>query len=394
MDSVVKVFCVHTDPNFSLPWQRKRQYSSSSSGFVIHGRRVLTSAHSVEHYTQIKLKKRGSETKYVATVLAIGVECDIALLTVNNDEFWDGISPVVFAGLSREYEFSHMFMVLLNFWGYRGICVGIAFQSIKYEDVENIGYVIPTQVIMHFIQDYEKNGMYTGFPVLGIEWQKMENKDLRLSVGINLDHKSIRIRRIGPTSPPFEVLKPSDIILSFDGVDVAKDGTVPFRHGERIVQSRSWNSYAACSAHNNGKPPSYYIIAGFVFMAVSVPYLRFEYGKEYEYEAPVKLLDKLLHEMPQSKDEQVVVISQVLVADINIGYEDINYTFVLAFNGQAVKNLKSLVSMVESCTDKYMKFDLEHQQIVVFRTRAAKAATLNILAHHCVPSAMSEDLKT
>ncbi|CAA0826751.1 Protease Do-like 9 [Striga hermonthica] len=77
MDAVVKVFCVHTDPNFSLPWQRKRQYSSSSSGFVISGRRVLTNAHSVEHFTQVKLKKRGSDTKYVATVLSIGTECDI-----------------------------------------------------------------------------------------------------------------------------------------------------------------------------------------------------------------------------------------------------------------------------------------------------------------------------
>lgn len=77
MDAVVKVFCVHTEPNFSLPWQRKRQYSSSSSGFVISGRRILTNAHSVEHYTQVKLKKRGSDTKYVATVLAIGTECDI-----------------------------------------------------------------------------------------------------------------------------------------------------------------------------------------------------------------------------------------------------------------------------------------------------------------------------
>lgn len=77
MDAVVKVFCVHTEPNFSLPWQRKRQYSSSSSGFAIGGRRVLTNAHSVEHYTQVKLKKRGSDTKYLATVLAIGTECDI-----------------------------------------------------------------------------------------------------------------------------------------------------------------------------------------------------------------------------------------------------------------------------------------------------------------------------
>lgn len=77
MDAVVKVFCVHTEPNFSLMWQRKRQYSSSSSGFAIGGRRVLTNAHSVEHHTQVKLKKRGSDTKYLATVLAIGTECDI-----------------------------------------------------------------------------------------------------------------------------------------------------------------------------------------------------------------------------------------------------------------------------------------------------------------------------
>lgn len=44
----------------------------------------------------------------------------------------------------------------------RGKCVGIAFQSLKHEDAENIGYVIPTPVIVHFIQDYEKNGTYTG----------------------------------------------------------------------------------------------------------------------------------------------------------------------------------------------------------------------------------------
>lgn len=81
MDAVVKVFCVHTEPNFSLPWQRKRQYSSSSSGFIIGDRRVLTNAHSVEHHTQVKLKKRGSDTKYLATVLAIGTECDIGTFT-------------------------------------------------------------------------------------------------------------------------------------------------------------------------------------------------------------------------------------------------------------------------------------------------------------------------
>ena len=145
----------------------------------------------------------------------------------------------------------------------KGKCVGIAFQSLKYEDVENIGYVIPTPVIMHFIQDYQKNGAYTGsrsknvilcfiyyiavfsraceviaslclimdidnipgFPVLGVEWQKMENPDLRMAMGMTSNQKGVRIRRIEPTAPESHVLKPSDVIISFDGVNIANDGT-------------------------------------------------------------------------------------------------------------------------------------------------------------------------
>lgn len=463
MDAVVKVVCTHTEPNFSLPWQRKRQFSSSSSGFVIKGRRVLTNAHSVEHHTQIKLKKRGSDTKYLAKVLAIGTECDIALLTVNDDEFWSGVSPVEFGilptlqdavtvvgypiggdtisvtrGVVSRIEilpYVHGSTKLMGLqidaainsgnsggpaFDDHGDCVGIAFQSLKHEDAENIGYVIPTPVVSHFIQDYERNGRYTGFPTLGIEWQKMENPDLRLSVGMKPNQKGVRIRRIDPISPESTVLQPSDIILSFDGVDIANDGTVPFRYGERICFSYLvYQKYAGNSAeikilrnhetytfnikleshvrlipaHNKGRPPSYYIIAGFVFTSVSVPYLRSEYGKDYEYEAPIKLLDKLLHEFPQSPDEQIVVVSQVLVADINIGYEEIVNTQVLALNGQPVKNLKGLANMVELCKDEYLKIDLEYQQLVVLHTKKAKAATLDILKTHYIPSAMSDDLK-
>ncbi|KAK9272004.1 hypothetical protein L1049_002373 [Liquidambar formosana] len=346
MDAVVKVFCVHTEPNFSLPWQRKRQYSSSSSGFIIGGRRVLTNAHSVEHHTQVKLKKRGSDTKYLATVLAIGTECDIAMLTVSDDEFWEGVSPLEFGDLPALQDavtvvgypiggdtisvtsgvvsrieilsYVHGSTELLGLqidaainsgnsggpaFNDQGKCVGIAFQSLKHEDVENIGYVIPTPVIMHFIQDYEKNGAYTGFPILGVEWQKMENPDLRMSMGMESDQKGVRIRRIEPTAPESHVLKPSDIILSFDGVNIANDGTVPFRHGERIgfsyLVSQKYTGDSAqvkvlrnseilefsiklathkrlIPAHIKGRPPSYYIIAGFVFTAVSVPYLRSE----------------------------------------------------------------------------------------------------------------------
>ena len=53
------MFCQHTEPNFSMPWQRLRQYSSYSSGFAVRtGKRnrrwILTNAHSVEYNSQVR----------------------------------------------------------------------------------------------------------------------------------------------------------------------------------------------------------------------------------------------------------------------------------------------------------------------------------------------------
>ncbi|CAN1148026.1 Protease Do-like 2, chloroplastic [Linum perenne] len=56
--------------------------------------KLLTNAHCVEHYTQVKVKRRGDDTKYVAKVLARGVDCDIALLTVESEEFWEDTEPL------------------------------------------------------------------------------------------------------------------------------------------------------------------------------------------------------------------------------------------------------------------------------------------------------------
>ncbi|KAA3458301.1 protease Do-like 9 [Gossypium australe] len=452
MDAVVKVFCTHVEPNFSLPWQRKRQYDSTSSGFLISGRRVLTNAHSIDYYFRVTVQKRWSNTKYLATVLCIGTECDIAKLTVYDDEFWEGVSPVEFGELPALLDAVtiagypiggdtisvtsgvvsrldilfyiqgfHILCILHDYlqidaainsgnsggpaFNDKGYCVGIAFQSLRQDEAENIGYVIPTPVIQHFIQDYEKNGAYTGFPILGIEWQIMENPDLRKAMDMKPEQKGVRICRVNPIAPESEVLKSSDIVLSFDGVDISNDGTVPFRHGERIGFSYLVSQkYAGDSsaikvlrnseilnfnvkltslrrlipAHNEGRPPSYYIIAGVVFTTVSVPYLRSQYGDNYEYEAPAKLSDKLLHSMSHSPDEQLVVVYQVLASAINTGYEYI----VNAQVRITMKNLRRLAEMVENCDDEFLKFDLEYDQIVVLRTKTAKAATPDILATH------------
>ncbi|WIA23171.1 hypothetical protein OEZ86_010064 [Tetradesmus obliquus] len=462
MEAVVKVFCIHTEPNFSLPWQRKRQYSSNSSGFMISGRRILTNAHCVDHHTQVKVKRRGSDKKFVASVLAVGTECDIAMLTVDDDAFWEGVEPVVFGSLPQLQDavtvvgypiggdtmsvtsgvvsrievtsYVHGAAELLGIqidaainsgnsggpaFNSSGRCIGIAFQSLKHEDAENIGYIIPEPVIAHFINDYERNGGYTGFPCLGVEWQKLENPDMRKALKMKPHHKGVLVRRVEPTAPAHAAVAAYDILLSFDGVDISNDGTVPFRSGERIsfsylVSQKYTNEEAVLRLlkdgkevtasvslaapvklipfHIKGAPPSYFIVAGLVFTPATVPYMRSEYGKEYDFDAPVKLLDKLMHHMAEQPRQQVVLLSQVLAAEVNIGYEEMLNTQVVALNGVKVVDMRHLVSLVDGCSDEYLHFDLDYNQKVVLATAHAKAATQEILAMHCISSDRSPDL--
>ena len=66
--------------------------------------------------------------------------------------------------------------------------VGVAFQSLNGEEVENIGYVVPVTVVEHFLEDIRRNnGRYTGFCALGIHYCTLENESFRRFLGMAAD---------------------------------------------------------------------------------------------------------------------------------------------------------------------------------------------------------------
>ncbi|CAJ1970002.1 unnamed protein product [Cylindrotheca closterium] len=81
-DSIIKVYATHKEPDLIMPWQSKHPVTSTSSGFVIEGNRIMTNAHSVEYATMVQVQKRGDPTKYLAVVEEIANECDLAILNV------------------------------------------------------------------------------------------------------------------------------------------------------------------------------------------------------------------------------------------------------------------------------------------------------------------------
>jgi hypothetical protein len=43
--------------------------------------------------------------------------------------------------------------------------------------------------VRHFVDDYEKNQEYTGFPLLGVKWQRMESDALKAYHGLKVRSK-------------------------------------------------------------------------------------------------------------------------------------------------------------------------------------------------------------
>ncbi|KAJ0052814.1 hypothetical protein Pint_01069 [Pistacia integerrima] len=140
--------------------------------------------------------------------------------------------------------------------------------------------------------------------------------------------------------------------------------------------------------HIDGGQPSYLIIAGLVFTPLSEPLIE----EECEDTIGLKLLAKARYSLARFKGEQIVILSQVLANEVNIGYEDMSNQQVLKFNGTRIKNIHHLAHLVDSCKDKYLVFEFEENYVAVLEREAATAASSCILRDYGIPSQRSSDL--
>ena len=265
-ESVVHLQVYRSRSDWNLPWRMEPVDSAMGSGFLIDGGRVITNAHVVADAREILVRRPDQANPYVATVAAVGNDCDLAVLRIADPAFAKGLKALALgevprsgsrvltygfplggqdvsstAGIvsrveSRGYVHSGIDAHLVvqtdaainpgNSGGpvvQDGRVVGVAFQG--YPGFDNMGFFIPVPVVRHFLEDLGDE-VYQGFPDSGLSTSPLLSPAYRRERGLTAGKSGVVVDQVAPGGSAFGVLRRGDVILAVDGTPVANDGTV------------------------------------------------------------------------------------------------------------------------------------------------------------------------
>lgn len=89
-------------------------------------------------------------------------------------------------------------------------------------------YIIPVPIINHFLEDVEERNKYIGFCSLGLTCQATENAQLREHLKMPSGLTGVLVNKIQKLTDTNQWIKKDDVLLAFDGVPIANDGTGKF----------------------------------------------------------------------------------------------------------------------------------------------------------------------
>lgn len=283
--AVVQIFNFSQQPVWDAPWRWQPVRREGGSGFVIRtsrGLRVMSNAHVVSWSRQVLVRRFQDPRPFQAEVEFPGHDCDLAVLRVLDESFFEGIEPLAFGELpevrstvvtygypagGEQISYTRGVVSRIELQNYvhignrsllavqtdaainpgnsggpviqDGLVVGVSFQGIP--GLENAGFFIPPEVISHFLEDIE-DGTYHGFPAVGIRLVGLQNPAYRRHLGLPPGGElGARIDSIANIETTRALLRLDDVLLEAGGFPVASDGTIEYR-GNRVAAALAFQS--------------------------------------------------------------------------------------------------------------------------------------------------------
>ena len=448
--SIVMVRAVRQGWDYKEPWQQEGMAQGVGTGFIIEGNRIVTNAHNVSDCKYIELKKQNQAKRYLASIAFIGHDCDLALLNVADASFFAGTTPLEIGALpsvnstvqtvgfpmgGQDVSITEGVVSRIQMDSYshsgadahlviqtdaainpgnsggpvlqQGKVVGVAFQGLRAAD--NIGYMIPTTVIRHFLKDIE-DGKYDGFGSLGFIFAKgLHSKSYREYLKVPEGASGVVVIRPLINTSVQELFEKNDVITKIDEYEVNDDGQVKIyglmldmsevtetrqigekvkltflRGGERheVEATVALNRGAFEYAREYDMPPRYAVFAGLVFQGVSRNFLE-TWGASWPSELPhnLRYLVSMAQELNTEKERREwVVLGSILADEINAYSEDFRNQIVESINGKPVWRLEDVAQGFENPEGDFVELRFLGQKLpLVLKAAAVKARMEDIL---------------
>ncbi len=440
----IKVFAQGYDAY--SPWQTTKVVSSTGTGFIVTSDRILTNAHVVSNAKFIQVQRYNQTIWYEANVEHIAHDCDLAILKVKDLSFYRDShifelgeipelnTPISVVGypiggdkisitrgiVSRKeqstYAHSQVDSHLViqvdaainpgNSGGpaiQKGKVVGVAFQVASRG--ENIGYIIPTNVVRYFLKDIE-DGVYDGYVELGIRTINSYNSTFRKwkKVPEHLDGVFVTRVLIGGSADGF--LKQDDLLLEIDEFPIGRNGTIEFDKETRIdfveiVDNKHSGEEIRFKVFRDEKllevkfpakkmkafdfmrqrydmPFEYYIIGGMVFQPISRDLLQ-EWLRNNETQGGSQFLYRFFHfiedNLSKGEKEEDLIFYRKLDHPINTQTENYLNLILEKVNNIQIRNLKHFKEVIEQSQNKFIKLEfMDHPlPLVLDREEAFKS---------------------
>lgn len=454
--SVVKIFTTAQNVDYYEPWKPGAQFQMQGSGSIVSGERILTTAHLVNKGNYIEVQKFGETKRYVAKVEQVGFDLDLALLSVGDKDFFTDTKPVEFGELPvrgdklliqggdelsmKEDSVSGNNMVSCNEGGryvpailtngaidslndgcpvFSGSkFVGIPFESSGKPD--KTGSLIPVNVIQRFFKGIQAGRSYDGFPDLGFYTQDLENPALRNYYKIPSKQTGEIVSKIFWHGSAEGVLKEGDVLTAIDGNLVDDEGYITLKGIGRVPEVYLVTFYLMGESisldilrdgqnmnvkmplkpivrllpqREDNRRPTYYMVAGFVFVPLTVSYFSNNSWDTFKPE----LQDLYFHGLPSPQQKQVILLSHVLPHEINQGYDKVSDLIVKEVNGQPITEMKDLLAAFDNPRGKDHVIEVDDHDwfgsTIIVDAEKSKQATKEIMETFKISSDRSIDLK-
>ncbi|UCG33143.1 MAG: trypsin-like peptidase domain-containing protein [Phycisphaerales bacterium] len=461
--SVVKIFASKSPPNMFRPWEVSPPKQITGTGIVFQDGRILTNAHVVEFAHQIYVQPYESSEKLDAEVEFSSSDIDLATLRLDNPEAIAELKPLPLADALPPLQ------AKVNVYGYptggdtlsvtEGVVSRIEFGPYYYDaaalriqvdaainpgnsggpglvdgevaglvfsrldEAENIGYLIPAEVIRHFLDDWTEDGKYDGFPVLDVNLATAENPTLRRYLKLDRDMTGMVTLRVNQHSLK-GTLQRWDVIAECNGIAIDNLGMVPLTEGVRVswrylTTKQKPGSTVRLAIYRRGERleveaptvtesnrlvqrmaderPTYFIYGGLVFSPVTLEMELSIARKFYAFlGSGSRLLAKRLRDYREQPDDEIVVLTcPILPHKLTKGYGVLPLSVVTHVNDMPVRNLRQMIQAIKDNTEEFIvfRFEEEMDESVVLDPKLVAQYQNGILRNNNIPAPCSEDLR-